>query len=96
MGGVVHGLEQGWFQRKIAEAAARQQWEIEQHRRVVVGVNEFVTDEPELTIPLLRVGEEMDRAAARAARAASRDARQRARAATARRAPRRGARPTRT
>src|SRR5215218_5613876 len=59
VGGVVAGLEQGWFQRKIAEAAARHQWEIEQHRRVVVGVNEFVTDEPELTIPTLRVGEEM-------------------------------------
>ena len=58
VGGVVPGLEQGWFQRKIAESAARQQWEIEQHRRVVVGVNEFVTDEPELTIPLLRVGED--------------------------------------
>jgi methylmalonyl-CoA mutase N-terminal domain/subunit len=28
---------------------------------VIVGVNEFVTDEPELTIPLLRVGEETDR-----------------------------------
>jgi methylmalonyl-CoA mutase N-terminal domain/subunit len=59
VGGVVSGLEQGWFQRKIAEAAARQQWEIEQHRRLVVGVNEFVTDEPELTIPTLRVSEEM-------------------------------------
>jgi methylmalonyl-CoA mutase N-terminal domain/subunit len=58
VGGVVPGLEQGWFQRKIAESAARQQWEIEQHRRVVVGVNEFVTNEPELTIPTLRVGEE--------------------------------------
>jgi methylmalonyl-CoA mutase N-terminal domain/subunit len=59
VGGVVAGLEQGWFQRKIAESAARQQWEIEQHRRLVVGVNEFVTDEPELTIPTLRVGEAM-------------------------------------
>jgi methylmalonyl-CoA mutase N-terminal domain/subunit len=58
VGGVVAGLEQGWFQRKIAESAARQQWEIEQHRRVVVGVNEFVTNEPELTIPTLRVGED--------------------------------------
>src|SRR5690606_31267703 len=46
------------FQRKIAEAASRQQWEIEQRRRLIVGVNEFVTEEPELTIPLLRVGEE--------------------------------------
>ncbi|HZI42824.1 MAG TPA: methylmalonyl-CoA mutase family protein [Gemmatimonadaceae bacterium] len=61
IGGVVRGLEQGWFQRKIAESASRQQWEIEQHRRVIVGVNEFVTDEPELTIPLLRVGEGADR-----------------------------------
>jgi methylmalonyl-CoA mutase N-terminal domain/subunit len=60
-GGVVHGLEQGWFQRKIAESAARQQWEIEQQRRVIVGVNEFVTDEPELTIPLLKIGEDTDR-----------------------------------
>jgi len=56
-GGVVKGLEEGWFQKKIAESAARQQWEIEQRRKLVVGVNEFVTDEPELTIPILRIGE---------------------------------------
>ncbi|MDB4876084.1 MAG: methylmalonyl-CoA mutase, large subunit [Gemmatimonadetes bacterium] len=60
-GGVVAGLESGWFQRKIAESAARQQWEIEQHRRTIVGVNEFVTDEPELSIPLLKVGVEAER-----------------------------------
>src|SRR5437016_10138445 len=57
VGGVVKGLESGWLQRKISESAARQQWEIEQHRRVIVGVNEFVTDEPELTIPLLKIGD---------------------------------------
>ena len=56
-GGVVKGLEEGWFQKKIAESAARQQWEIEQRRKLVVGVNEFVTDEKELTIPILRIGE---------------------------------------
>lgn len=60
-GGVVRGIEQGWFQRRIAQSAARQQWEIEQRRRLVVGVNEFVTDEPELSIPVLRVGEQVDR-----------------------------------
>lgn len=59
-GGVVQGLEDGWFQKRIAEAAARQQWEIEQHRKLVVGVNEFVTDEPELSIPLLKVGAEAE------------------------------------
>jgi methylmalonyl-CoA mutase N-terminal domain/subunit len=60
-GGVVRALEIGWLQRKIAESAARQQWEIEQRRRIIVGVNEFVTEEPELSIPLLRVGDEADR-----------------------------------
>ncbi|HUR81395.1 MAG TPA: methylmalonyl-CoA mutase family protein [Thermoanaerobaculia bacterium] len=61
IGGVVKGLELGWLQRKIAESAARQQWEIEQHRRVIVGVNEFVTEEEELKIPLLKIGERVDR-----------------------------------
>jgi methylmalonyl-CoA mutase N-terminal domain/subunit len=61
VGGVVRGLETGWLQRRIAESAARQQWEIEQHRKIVVGVNEFVTDEPELTIPLLKVGGDAER-----------------------------------
>src|SRR5687767_828863 len=59
-GGVVALLEKGWFQRKIAESAARQQWELEQRRKLVVGVNEFVTDEPELTIPLLKIGKEAE------------------------------------
>jgi methylmalonyl-CoA mutase, N-terminal domain len=59
-GGVVQGLEDGWFQRRIAESAARQQWEIEQRRKVIVGVNDFVTDEEELTIPLLRIGQEAE------------------------------------
>ncbi|HEY1953621.1 MAG TPA: methylmalonyl-CoA mutase family protein [Gemmatimonadaceae bacterium] len=61
VGGVVRGLETGWLQRRINESAARQQWEIEQHRRVIVGVNDFVTDEPELPIELLKISEEMER-----------------------------------
>ncbi len=60
-GGVVAGLEQGWFQREIARSASRQQWEIEQHRKVIVGVNEFVTEGEELTIPVLKVGAEAER-----------------------------------
>ncbi len=60
-GGVVPGLENGWFQKRIAEAAARQQWEIEQHRRVIVGVNEFISDEEALSIPLLKIDEQAAR-----------------------------------
>ncbi|HEX9221417.1 MAG TPA: methylmalonyl-CoA mutase family protein [Gemmatimonadaceae bacterium] len=61
VGGVVRGLETGWLQRRINESAARQQWEIEQHRRIIVGVNDFVTDEPELRIELLKVSEQTER-----------------------------------
>ena len=57
-GGVVKGLEDGWFQKRIAEAAARQQWEIEQRRKLVVGVNEFVAEGEEINIPILRIGDE--------------------------------------
>jgi len=73
-GGVVRGLEDGWFQKRIAESAARQQWEIEQRRKLVVGVNEFVTDET-LTMQLLKIDESAAEAQADQLRAlrASRD-----------------------
>ncbi|HWZ60482.1 MAG TPA: methylmalonyl-CoA mutase family protein [Gemmatimonadaceae bacterium] len=58
VGGVVRALETGWLQRRIAESAARQQWETEQRLRLTVGVNAFEREEGEITIPLLRVGEE--------------------------------------
>src|SRR5207247_4098448 len=61
VGGVVRGLETGWLQRRINESAASQQWEIEQDRRIIVGVNDFVTDEPELNIELLKVAEQTER-----------------------------------
>jgi methylmalonyl-CoA mutase N-terminal domain/subunit len=60
-GGVVRALETGWLQRRISESAARQQWDIEQHRKVIVGVNDFITEEPELTIPTLKVAEDTER-----------------------------------
>jgi len=90
-GGVVRALESGWLQRKIAQSSARQQWELEQHRKLVVGVNEFVTDEPELTIPLLKVGADAEQAQ-RARLAALRTGRNAARCTAALAALRDGAR----
>jgi methylmalonyl-CoA mutase, N-terminal domain len=60
LGGVVPGIELGYFQREIARSAQRQQREIEAGERIVVGVNEFVVDGGELEIPLLRVTEEAE------------------------------------
>jgi methylmalonyl-CoA mutase N-terminal domain/subunit len=60
VGGVVAALETGWLQRRIAESAARQQWEMEQRRRLIVGVNAFETGGDETSIPLLKVGDETE------------------------------------
>jgi methylmalonyl-CoA mutase N-terminal domain/subunit len=45
VGGVVRGIEAGWFQRQIAQSAAAFQRETEAGNRVIVGVNEFLSDE---------------------------------------------------
>src|SRR3989449_7406114 len=43
VGGVVKGIEDGWFQRQIARSAEESQREVETGRRVIVGVNEFTS-----------------------------------------------------
>jgi len=60
LGGVIPAIEQGFFQREIAASAYRYQREIEERQRVVVGVNEHVSDEP-LSIPLLKMDPEGER-----------------------------------
>jgi methylmalonyl-CoA mutase N-terminal domain/subunit len=57
VGGVVKGIEGGWFQRKIAQSSLRFQHEVEQRRRVIVGVNEFVEEDQE-ELEILKVSEE--------------------------------------
>jgi methylmalonyl-CoA mutase N-terminal domain/subunit len=54
LGGVIPALENGFFQKEIADAAYRYQREIDESRRVIVGVNEYMADEP-LRIPLLKI-----------------------------------------
>jgi len=60
LGGVIPAIEAGFFQRELAEAAFRYQREIDTHQRVIVGVNDYTTDEP-LTIPLLKMDPEGER-----------------------------------
>jgi len=54
MGGAVAAVEKGYIQREIVESAYRYQKEIESAANVVVGVNEFTTEE-KTPIPILRV-----------------------------------------
>jgi methylmalonyl-CoA mutase N-terminal domain/subunit len=57
LGGVVQGLEMGYFQREIALAADRQQREIESGERVIVGVNGFTEGGGDSDIDILRIGD---------------------------------------
>ena len=47
IGGVVAGIEKGWFQREIAESSYRYVKEIERKDRIIVGVNDYVSDDAE-------------------------------------------------
>jgi methylmalonyl-CoA mutase N-terminal domain/subunit len=60
IGGVVPGIETGWFQRQIAESAMRQQREIENDERVIVGVNEFTEGSGKIEIDVLRIGDQVE------------------------------------
>jgi len=50
MGGMVAAIEQGFPQREIQEAAYTYQKAVERKEKIIVGVNDFVSDEPALEI----------------------------------------------
>jgi methylmalonyl-CoA mutase N-terminal domain/subunit len=60
-GGVVKAVEEGFFQREIADAAHWYQLAIERKQRIIVGVNEYVDPGEKQDISLLRIDEEMVR-----------------------------------
>jgi len=55
-GGAVRAIESGWFQRQIASSSMRFQAEVEQGRRTIVGLNDFV-EEAEAPVEILKVGD---------------------------------------
>jgi methylmalonyl-CoA mutase N-terminal domain/subunit len=57
LGGAVRAIESGYMQREIADAAYRHQAEIEEGKRVIVGVNRYETDDVS-GVPVLRMDEE--------------------------------------
>jgi methylmalonyl-CoA mutase N-terminal domain/subunit len=57
IGGVVKGIELGWFQRQIHQSALRFQHEVDQKRRIVVGVNDYVDQDGD-ELEILQVNEE--------------------------------------
>jgi len=60
MGGAVAAIEKGFMQKEIVESAYRFQKEIEAKKRIIVGVNEFVTEE-EIPIKILQIDPEIEK-----------------------------------
>jgi methylmalonyl-CoA mutase N-terminal domain/subunit len=58
LGGALRAIEAGYQQREIQEASYRTQMSVDNHRRIVVGVNEFTTAE-EARPEILRVRQEV-------------------------------------
>lgn len=60
LGGVIPAIEQGFFQREIADAAYEYQQRVESREQIVVGVNEYVMEET-AQVPILRIGPDIQK-----------------------------------
>ena len=60
LGGVISAIEKGFFSKEIATAAYHYQKEIETKERILVGVNDYISEEP-LNIPLLKMDSDGER-----------------------------------
>ncbi|PYU82510.1 MAG: methylmalonyl-CoA mutase [Acidobacteria bacterium] len=60
MGGVLRAIEAGFIQGEIQKAAYEFQRAVEKKEQIVVGVNDFVAEEPR-TIPTLRIDADIER-----------------------------------
>lgn len=59
-GGVIACIENGFFQREIADAAYRYQKELDNKEKIVVGVNDFVEENEQIDIPILQISKEVE------------------------------------
>ena len=60
MGGVIAAIEDGYFQREIARSAFEYEKKINDKSRIVVGVNDFIKEDEEIEIPILKIGKEAE------------------------------------
>jgi methylmalonyl-CoA mutase N-terminal domain/subunit len=58
---VLPAIDNGFFQREIADAAYRYQREIERGGRILVGMNRFQNQDEALTIDLLKIDPAVER-----------------------------------
>jgi methylmalonyl-CoA mutase N-terminal domain/subunit len=60
-GGVLKCIDQAYLQRELADSAYRFQKEIENKERIIVGVNDFIEQDEDVKIPLLKIDQTVER-----------------------------------
>ena len=60
IGGAPIAIEKGFYQREISDAAYQYQMDVESKKEIIIGVNEFVTEE-EIPVTILKVDPEVRR-----------------------------------
>ncbi len=59
-GGVIACIENGFFQKEIANAAYIYQKELDNKEKIVVGVNDFVEENEKIDIPILQISKSVE------------------------------------
>jgi len=59
-GGVIECIENGFFQKEISNAAYRYQIELDKKEKIMVGVNEFIEENEEIDIPILKISKSVE------------------------------------
>lgn len=60
-GGVIQCIENGFFQREIAQSAYNYQKELDNKEKIIVGVNDFIEEDEKIEIPILQISKEVEK-----------------------------------
>jgi len=60
MGGVVSAIENGFFQKEIADSAYKYQQELDNKERILVGVNDYTVEEDWVPLEILRIASDVE------------------------------------
>jgi methylmalonyl-CoA mutase N-terminal domain/subunit len=61
MGGAIAAIEKGFFQKEIADSAYQYQREVDEKKRIIVGLNEYAIEGEECPVELLRIDSKVER-----------------------------------
>lgn len=59
-GGVIACIENGYFQKEIADSAYRYQQELDKKEKIIVGLNDFIEENEQIEIPILKITKEVE------------------------------------